>query len=239
MFRKKSSKIVKIYPSKNIEGCKEVVDLITEMFVKNNIYYGFENILSEAFHICVKTCGQTYLTIDRPAGIFYSELRRYTMTLTIGDYNSPEPAYIIFSNKKSNSEKELAQIIGGIILLSQCFKTLFNQEKHRLEFDNLILKSIDHSFICAHLIEYATKSADLFTTDHDIEVNFDDINQERVLIIFHCINIKKVRFFLSGGEERVVSYSKESKEGQPLFLFMKQWREEQKRYMEYSASPLC
>lgn len=122
--------------------------------------------------------------------------------------------------------------------MSQCFENLFNQEKRRLEFDNLILKSLDHSFICAHLTEYAAQSSDLFTTEHDIKVGFDDIDQERVLIIFHCLDIKKVRFFLLGGEERVVSYAKESEE-EPLFLFMKQWMEESKRYMEYSSTPLC
>ncbi|WP_414502105.1 hypothetical protein [Zymobacter sp. IVIA_5232.4 C2] len=239
MLGKKFSKIVKIYPSKNMEGCREIIDIFTDTFVENNIYPGFEKILSEAFRICVATCGQTYLTIDRPAGVFYSELRRYTMTLTIGDYHSPKPSYIVFSKRKSNEEKKLAQIIGGIFLLSEYFKTLFNEESNRLEFNNLTLRSIDHSFICAHLMEYSSQSSDLFTTEHDIEVNFNDIDQEKVLIIFHCIDIKKVRFFLPGGEERVVSYSKESEEkDQPLFLFMKQWQKELKRYMEYPSSPL-
>lgn len=176
--------------------------------------------------------------LDRKANFFRAGLRRYTMTLSIGKLTTAHPAYIIFTGKepKNDDEESAAAKIGSSLLLSEILSSILDTQNGRLNLDNHIIMSLDHAFIVTYLINYTDNAPDRFSIPNEVNTNFENIDQSRILIIFHRPDLKKVRFFLAGGEECVVSYhSQILEQRKPLFSLMEKWENEHKRYIEYGS----
>lgn len=223
------------YPPKELGRCNEMMVTLAKIFAKK-FYEGYEEILFEAFQMCIATCGSMHVTIERKAKLFRPEIRRYTMSLSLGPHTL-QPAYVKFSGNAFEREKEeaAAKHIGALLLLPELLMSFFDKEVNGFELDNFILKGLDHAFISIYLATHALQSADSFSTSHDVLVPFEHVDQEQVELIVHRIDIEKVRFFLKGGEERIVSYAHMmSDKKQPLFSLLEQWKTKGKRYMEYN-----
>lgn len=226
-------KVADFFPRLDIEKCNKNIESYFNILGKH-FYPGFEEIMHGSLELYMHLNGKVEMTIERKRGFLRSERRRYTMTLSIGNKTSAQPAYVIIDGKEQTNQDNAIEQIGISLLLPDILMSTVNKEKGHLELNDLIINSLDNAFIANYLMVNTRQSSDKFSTSDDDTVNFTSIDQENVLLIFHRIDLKKVRFFFKGGKTQVVSYRHMMQsDRQPLLDMIETWKTEGKRCMEY------